>query len=171
MLFYMLHFLICIPHRLTINLKFCSKFLNYFSKVRNLINWANGLRAAMLTEEKVRDAASAQILKAEHEATKAEIETRENSFKVVIELGEALVQGGHYAAPVSIRLLVFHSTCPIFIRIVTVFIFNVSFLRKFKKSLIICWKKGNRCIRLGSVKKFIWINLLTYTFSYVTPNR
>lgn len=55
----------------------------------------------MLTEEKVRDAASAQILKAEHEATKAEIEAREDSFKLVIELGEALVQGGHYAAQVS----------------------------------------------------------------------
>ena len=58
----------------------------------------------MMTEEKVRDAASAQILKAEHEATKAEIEARENSFKSVIELGEALIQGGHYAAPVSISL-------------------------------------------------------------------
>ena len=72
----------------------------FLAQVRNLINWASGLRAAMMTEEKVRDAASAQILKAEHEATKAEIEARENSFKTVIELGEALVQGGHYAAQV-----------------------------------------------------------------------
>ncbi len=55
----------------------------------------------MLTEEKVRDAASAQILKAEHEATKAEIDARENTFKTVVELGEALVQGGHYAAQVT----------------------------------------------------------------------
>lgn len=67
-----------------------------------MINWASGLRAAMMTEEKVRDAASAQILKAEHEATKAEIEARESSFKSVIELGEALIQGGHYAAQVGI---------------------------------------------------------------------
>ncbi|XP_065202026.1 spectrin beta chain, non-erythrocytic 1 isoform X3 [Planococcus citri] len=71
----------------------------FLAQVRDLTNWASGLRAAMMTEEKVRDAASAQILKAEHEATKAEIEARENSFKSVIELGEALIQGGHYAAP------------------------------------------------------------------------
>lgn len=58
-------------------------------------------------EEKVRDTASAQILKAEHEAIKSEIEAREENFRTVIELGEALVQGGHYAAPVSFRSFCF----------------------------------------------------------------
>lgn len=67
------------------------------------MNWANGLRAAMLTEEKVRDAASAQTLKAEHEAVKAEIEAREENFRLVMELGEAMVQGDHYASQVSIH--------------------------------------------------------------------
>lgn len=54
----------------------------------------------MLTEEKVRDAAGAQTLKAEHEAVKAEIEAREDNFKTVLELGEAMIQGQHYASQV-----------------------------------------------------------------------
>ncbi|KAG8279574.1 hypothetical protein J6590_101967, partial [Homalodisca vitripennis] len=70
----------------------------FLAQVRDLMNWASGLRAAMLTEEKVRDAASAQILKAEHEAVKAEIEAREESFRQVMELGEAMVNGDHYAS-------------------------------------------------------------------------
>lgn len=69
------------------------------------MNWASGLRAEMSTEDKVRDAASAQILKAEHEALKGEIEAREESFRTVLDLGEAMVQTGHYAATVSILFL------------------------------------------------------------------
>ena len=41
----------------------------------------------MTTEEKVSDAASAQVLKAEHEDLKAEIETREKLFSEVVALG------------------------------------------------------------------------------------
>lgn len=65
------------------------------------MSWASGLGAAMSTEDKVRDAASAQILKVEHEALKGEIEAREDSFSSVLDLGEAMVQTGHYAATVS----------------------------------------------------------------------
>lgn len=68
------------------------------------MNWAAGLRAAMSTEDKVRDAASAQMLKAEHEALKGEIEAREDSFSSVLDLGEAMVQTGHYAATVSLAI-------------------------------------------------------------------
>ncbi|XP_012530663.2 spectrin alpha chain isoform X3 [Monomorium pharaonis] len=70
----------------------------FLTQVRDLMNWAAGLRATMSTEEKVRDAASAQILKTEHEALKGEIEAREDSFSSVLDLGEAMVQTGHYAA-------------------------------------------------------------------------
>ncbi|XP_066591797.1 spectrin beta chain, non-erythrocytic 5 isoform X2 [Prorops nasuta] len=70
----------------------------FLTQVRDLMNWAAGLRAAMSTEDKVRDAASAQILKVEHEALKGEIEAREDSFSSVLDLGEAMVQTGHYAA-------------------------------------------------------------------------
>ena len=67
-------------------------------QVRDLMNWAAGLRATMMTEEKVRDAASAQTLKAEHEALKAEIEAREENFQAVVEQGRLMVQENHYAA-------------------------------------------------------------------------
>ncbi|KAK2588759.1 hypothetical protein KPH14_001641 [Odynerus spinipes] len=70
----------------------------FLTQVRDLMNWAAGLRATMSTEDKVRDAASAQMLKAEHEALKGEIEAREDSFSSVLDLGEAMVQTGHYAA-------------------------------------------------------------------------
>lgn len=64
------------------------------------MNWAAGLRATMMTEEKVRDAASAQTLKAEHDSLKAEIEAREDNFQAVVEMGRLMVQANHYAAMV-----------------------------------------------------------------------
>jgi spectrin beta len=69
-------------------------------QVRDLMNWAAGLRATMTTEEQVRDAASAQTLKAEHMALKAEIEAREENFQAVVEEGRLMVQENHYAAMV-----------------------------------------------------------------------
>ncbi|XP_044008912.1 spectrin beta chain, non-erythrocytic 5 isoform X1 [Aphidius gifuensis] len=71
----------------------------FLTQVRDLMNWVAGLKATLSTEDKVRDAASAQILKAEHEALKGEIEAREDNFSGVLDLGEAMVQTGHYAAP------------------------------------------------------------------------
>jgi len=65
-----------------------------------LMKWAAGLHAAMMTEEKVRDAASAQTLKAEHEALKPEIEAWKENFKAVVEQGRLMVQENHYAAMV-----------------------------------------------------------------------
>ncbi|KAG8237739.1 hypothetical protein J437_LFUL016678, partial [Ladona fulva] len=70
----------------------------FLTQVRDLSIWASGLRSAMLTEERVRDAASAQALKVEHEALKAEIEAREELFQSAAAAGEAMVHGGHYAA-------------------------------------------------------------------------
>lgn len=84
-------------------------------QARDLMNWAAGLRATMSTEEKVRDAASAQTLKAEHDALKGEIEAREENFSSVLDLGEAMVQTGHYAATVSSSIII--SSC-LFLRII-----------------------------------------------------
>ncbi|XP_063234159.1 spectrin alpha chain, non-erythrocytic 1 isoform X2 [Bacillus rossius redtenbacheri] len=70
----------------------------FLTQVRDLTNWAAGLQAAMMTEEKVRDAAGAQTLKAEHEAVKAEIEAREESFQAVVEMGQDMIRDDHYAA-------------------------------------------------------------------------
>lgn len=52
-------------------------------------------------EFQVRDAGSAQTLKAEHEAIKAEIEAREDSFEKAVALCKQMVQEGHYASDVS----------------------------------------------------------------------
>ncbi|XP_039289552.1 LOW QUALITY PROTEIN: spectrin alpha chain, non-erythrocytic 1-like [Nilaparvata lugens] len=70
----------------------------FLAQVRDLTSWASSLQSTMMAEEKVRDAASAQTLKAEHEAVKAEIEAREETFRQVMELGEAMVQANHYAS-------------------------------------------------------------------------
>nr|CAD7256489.1 unnamed protein product [Timema shepardi] len=75
-----------------------SDLQRFLTQVRDLMNWAAGLRTTMMTEEKVRDAASAQTLKAEHEAVKAEIEAREESFQAVVEMGQTMVLQDHYAA-------------------------------------------------------------------------
>jgi len=69
-------------------------------QVRDLMNWAAGLHATMMTEEKVTDAASAQALKAEHMVLKAEIEAQEENFQAVVEQGRLMVQEHHYAAMV-----------------------------------------------------------------------
>ena len=45
----------------------------------------------------VSDAASAQLLKTEHDNLKAEIETREKTFSEVVALGEAMLSENHGA--------------------------------------------------------------------------
>jgi len=68
---------------------------NFIGMVRDLLAWSSGLRRSLITEEKVSDAASAQMLKTEHDDLKAEIETREKSK--VVALGEDMVAEEHYA--------------------------------------------------------------------------
>ena len=68
---------------------------NFMGMVRDLLAWSSGLRRSLITEEKVSDAASAQMLKTEHDDLKAEIETREKSK--VVALGEDMVAEEHYA--------------------------------------------------------------------------
>jgi spectrin beta len=64
-----------------------------FSKFqsRDLLNWAEGLRGTMMAEEKVHDAASAQMVKNEHERIKAEIESREDTFAAIVKRGEDMI--------------------------------------------------------------------------------
>lgn len=70
----------------------------FLASVRDLTNWASGLRVAIMTEDKVRDAASAQQLKAEHDRLKSEIEAREESFRAVVQAGQMMIQDKHYAS-------------------------------------------------------------------------
>ncbi|XP_044756004.1 spectrin alpha chain isoform X2 [Coccinella septempunctata] len=75
----------------------------FFKQVRDLTNWAIGLRLAMSAEEKARSIARAQVLKSEHDALKSEIEARERSFHEVAENLTAMEQTGHYAAAEAVE--------------------------------------------------------------------
>ena len=70
---------------------------SFAGMARDLLAWSSGLRRSLITEEKVSDAASAQMLKTEHDNLKAEIETREKTFSEVVSLGEAMVADGQSA--------------------------------------------------------------------------
>ncbi|XP_071547281.1 spectrin beta chain, non-erythrocytic 5 isoform X4 [Panulirus ornatus] len=70
----------------------------FLADSRDLISWSSDLRTTMKAEEKVRDAASAQGLKTEHERIKAEIEAREDEFSKVVEAGGNMVEEQHYAS-------------------------------------------------------------------------
>lgn len=70
----------------------------FLTQVRDLLSWASSLRSSLSTEEKVRDLVTAQALRAEHEQIKNEIEARDDKFKDVYELGDAMIQTDHYAA-------------------------------------------------------------------------
>ena len=50
-----------------------------------------------MTEDKVSDAASAQLLKTERDNLKAEIETREKLFSEIVAIKENMVRDNHYA--------------------------------------------------------------------------
>ena len=63
------------------NCKEDSKKIIFKGMSRDLLAWSSSLRRSMITEEKVSDAASAQMLKAEHDDLKAEIETRDKTFR------------------------------------------------------------------------------------------
>ena len=58
-----------------------------------------------MTEEKVSDAASAQLLKTEHDNLKAEIETREKMFSEIVALSHTSV---YLSNP---PIVITHSTC------------------------------------------------------------
>lgn len=67
----------------------------FLTQVRDLTSWASSLRISMIAEEKVGSAARAQILKAEHDALKVEIEAREDSFRAVSDMSTAMEQTGN----------------------------------------------------------------------------
>ena len=53
--------------------------------------------SVITNHNQVSDAASAQLLKTEHDNLKAEIETREKTFSEVVALGEAMLSENHSA--------------------------------------------------------------------------
>ncbi|KAL3276987.1 hypothetical protein HHI36_012347 [Cryptolaemus montrouzieri] len=75
----------------------------FLKQVRDLTNWAIGLRLAISAEENARSIARAQVLKSEHDALKSEIEAREKNFHEVAENLAAMEQTGHYAASEAVE--------------------------------------------------------------------
>ncbi|XP_031334782.1 spectrin beta chain, non-erythrocytic 1 isoform X2 [Photinus pyralis] len=69
----------------------------FLSQARDLTSWSSGIRLAMGTDVNVKDLASAQALKIEHESLKSEIEAREDTFQAVADMSTAMEQTGHYA--------------------------------------------------------------------------
>lgn len=66
----------------------------FLSQARDLTSWSSGLRMAMNADENIRTVARAQVLKAEHDALKGEIEAREDSFQAVADMSTAMEQTG-----------------------------------------------------------------------------
>ena len=62
------------------------------------MNWCANLQSTLSAQEKVRDTTSAQMLMAEHERLKGEIEAREEKFGNVMNLGLLMIQDKHSAS-------------------------------------------------------------------------
>ncbi|KAJ2939965.1 hypothetical protein O0L34_g6671 [Tuta absoluta] len=83
----------------------------FLTQVRDLTSWSRALRASMqaagapaVASPNARDvhpahsAASAQTARADHEAARADIDARDDSFRAALEMGQELVAAGHPAA-------------------------------------------------------------------------
>lgn len=64
-------------------------------QVRDLTSWSSSLRTSISRAVRVRDAAMAQLARADHEAARADIEARDDSFRLALEAGQRLVAAGH----------------------------------------------------------------------------
>lgn len=69
-------------------------------QARDLTSWSQSLRTAMSAPLLVRHAVSAQAARAEHDAVRAELDARDDSFQHVLTAGAALVEAQHPSAQV-----------------------------------------------------------------------
>lgn len=67
-------------------------FQKFLLKCQDLLTWCSHLKIMLLSEEKVTSVAEAQLLKSEHENLKNEIATKEESFRELVECGNAIKQ-------------------------------------------------------------------------------
>uniref|UniRef100_A0A8C1YKP7 Spectrin beta chain n=1 Tax=Cyprinus carpio TaxID=7962 RepID=A0A8C1YKP7_CYPCA len=70
----------------------------FFSMVRGLMLWMEDVIRLIETQEKPRDVSSVELLMNNHQGIKAEIDARNDSFTVCIELGKSLLARKHYAS-------------------------------------------------------------------------
>ncbi|XP_022090941.1 spectrin beta chain, non-erythrocytic 5-like isoform X2 [Acanthaster planci] len=65
---------------------------------RDLISWTNETMTEMMTEEPIRDVASASAALSQHAQVRAEIDAREENFASLVEAGQMLIKQQHYAS-------------------------------------------------------------------------
>ncbi|XP_024118372.1 spectrin family protein [Oryzias melastigma] len=71
------------------------RFLN---AVRDLMLWMDGVNLQIDAHDSPRDVSSAELVIANHQDIKSEIDTRADSFTASIDMGNALINKSHYAA-------------------------------------------------------------------------
>ncbi|XP_035883851.1 spectrin beta chain, non-erythrocytic 1 isoform X3 [Phyllostomus discolor] len=70
----------------------------FFSMVRDLMLWMEDVIRQIEAQEKPRDVSSVELLMNNHQGIKAEIDARNDSFTICIELGKSLLARKHYAS-------------------------------------------------------------------------
>ncbi|XP_030206713.1 spectrin beta chain, non-erythrocytic 1 isoform X1 [Gadus morhua] len=70
----------------------------FFSLVRDLLLWMEGVIRLIENQENPKDVSSVELLMNNHQGIKAEIDARNDSFTSCIELGKALLARKHYAS-------------------------------------------------------------------------
>uniref|UniRef100_A0A3Q2GIH4 Spectrin beta chain n=1 Tax=Cyprinodon variegatus TaxID=28743 RepID=A0A3Q2GIH4_CYPVA len=70
----------------------------FFNIVRDLMLWMDGIHVQIDAHESPRDVSSAELVIANHQDIKSEIETRADSFTACTDMGNALINNNHYAS-------------------------------------------------------------------------
>jgi len=66
--------------------------------VRDLLLWIDEVKREMLSHERPRDVSGVELLMNNHQSLKAEIDTRDENFRICISLGRQLLENNHYAS-------------------------------------------------------------------------
>uniref|UniRef100_A0A8C4N5U4 Spectrin beta chain n=1 Tax=Eptatretus burgeri TaxID=7764 RepID=A0A8C4N5U4_EPTBU len=72
--------------------------LRFFSMIRDLMLWMEGIMRQIDGQESPRDVSSVELLMNSHQGIKAEMDTRNENFSTCIELGTILLERKHYAS-------------------------------------------------------------------------
>ncbi|XP_013135831.1 PREDICTED: spectrin beta chain-like [Papilio polytes] len=70
----------------------------FLSEVRDVLTWSAALRGGMAGAARARSAAAAQAQRAHHDALRAEIDARDDDFRLALERAQRLIDAGHPAA-------------------------------------------------------------------------
>ncbi|XP_069363525.1 spectrin beta chain, non-erythrocytic 5 isoform X3 [Maniola hyperantus] len=71
------------------------KLHQFFTEVRDVTSWSTALRGEMSSSGSARSAAAAQAQRAHHDALRAEIDARDDSFRAALASGQQLIADGH----------------------------------------------------------------------------